>query len=84
MCLSQGKGSERQHHLVGDVNDWQPLHEAARGGHVDVVKLLIDKGADPHARTNGGRGKTAHGLAVETLGAGHELVSFFQSIGAEL
>lgn len=51
---------------------------------MDVVKLLIDKGADPHARTNGGRGKTAHGLAVETLGAGHELVSFFQSIGAEL
>lgn len=25
-----------------DMNGWQPLHEAARGGHLDILKLLLE------------------------------------------
>eukprot|EP00804_Cyclotella_cryptica_P026323 CCRYP_007659-RB/>CCRYP_007659-RB protein AED:0.13 eAED:0.13 QI:185/1/1/1/0.5/0.33/3/2170/431 len=25
-----------------DINGWQPLHEAARGGHIDILKLLLE------------------------------------------
>lgn len=63
-----------------DVNDWQPLHEAARGGHVDVLKLLLEindnqtsRGnklkIDINARTNGDRGCTALWLAEQNHGA---------------
>jgi prolyl 4-hydroxylase len=34
-----------------DINNWQAVHEAARAGHVEVLKLLVDKGADITART---------------------------------
>mmetsp|Transcript_28725 Transcript_28725/g.72288 ORF Transcript_28725/g.72288 Transcript_28725/m.72288 type:complete len:221 (-) Transcript_28725:212-874(-) len=71
-------------HKTSDINDWQPLHEAARGGHTAMVKLLIEKGVDVHAKTNGGRGTTAHALAKQHLGDKHELVKFFEEMGAEL
>ena len=29
-----------------------PLHWAAREGHVDIVKYLVDKGADPNIKDN--------------------------------
>ena len=29
----------------------QPLHEAVRAGHLDVVEYLVQHGADVHART---------------------------------
>jgi ankyrin repeat protein len=32
-------------------NDWTPLHRAAEYGYVDFVKLLLEYGADPNART---------------------------------
>lgn len=47
-----------------------PLHEAARGGHADVVRLLLDAGADRALRD--GHGKTALEIAAE---AGHANVS---------
>jgi predicted heme/steroid binding protein len=31
---------------IYDVNDWTPLHEAARFGHLEAVKFLIDNGLD--------------------------------------
>jgi ankyrin repeat protein len=34
-----------------DKNGWTALHLAARGGHLAVVILLLDKGADVNART---------------------------------
>jgi prolyl 4-hydroxylase len=42
---------------VRDKNGWMPLHEATRSGDVEVVKLLLDRGADVNART----GTTAQG-----------------------
>jgi ankyrin repeat protein len=32
---------------------WTALHEAARIGHVDVVRVLLQRGADPRARDHG-------------------------------
>ncbi|MEI7881000.1 MAG: ankyrin repeat domain-containing protein [bacterium] len=29
-----------------DINDWTPLHSSARFGHVGIVQLLLDSGAD--------------------------------------
>jgi len=31
-----------------------PLHSAAFGGHVEIVKLLLERGADPNAKTDDG------------------------------
>ncbi|MHC4713615.1 MAG: ankyrin repeat domain-containing protein [Planctomycetota bacterium] len=33
-----------------DENQKTPLHQAASGGHTEVVKFLLEKGADPTAR----------------------------------
>lgn len=35
----------------GSGNDWTPLHSAVYGAHKDLVKLLLDKKADPNAVT---------------------------------
>jgi ankyrin repeat protein len=32
---------------------WTPLHEAAKEGDVEMVKLLIERGADVNAKTKG-------------------------------
>jgi ankyrin repeat protein len=40
-----------------------PLHQAARGGNIEVVKLLLEAGADPLLRD--GDGKTASELAAQ-------------------
>lgn len=62
-----------------DENDWQPLHEAARAGNVDVLKLLLEIDGsqrratrlkvDINARTNGNRGCTALWLTEQNHGA---------------
>ena len=36
---------------VRDKNGWTPLHEAVRLGDVNIVQLLLDRGADANART---------------------------------
>jgi ankyrin repeat protein len=38
-----------------DTGRGTPLHEAARGGHEEIVRLLLAHGADPHARDRNGR-----------------------------
>jgi len=37
---------DKLEHLLDakDANGWTPLHEGARAGHEDVVKLLVDRG----------------------------------------
>jgi len=66
-----------------DENGWQPIHEGARGGHEEVVKLLIDHGANKNARTSGGLGGTPLWLAEQQHGPSHPLVKFLRSIGAD-
>jgi prolyl 4-hydroxylase len=65
-----------------DANDWTPLHEGARAGHLPVVKLLIEHGADVNAKTGGGSGGTPLWWARQTLEEDHEVISFLEEIGA--
>ena len=63
-----------------DANDWQPIHEAARSGHTDVLKYLVDMGADFGARTS--NGGTPLFWARAKLPAGHAVIQYLEGIGA--
>ena len=63
-----------------DKNEWQPLHEAARSGKTEVLKFLIENGADIGARTS--NGGTALWWARKMLDAEHSLIAYLEEIGA--
>jgi len=67
--------------VAKDANGWQPLHEGARGGHLEVVKYLVQSGADINAKTseNGG---TALYYAKQKFDDEHPVVAFLEGIGA--
>lgn len=65
-----------------DQNGWQPIHEAARGGHLDVVAFLIEKGANLNSRTNKGKGGTALWWAELSHGKNHPVSKKLQTAGA--
>jgi prolyl 4-hydroxylase len=65
-----------------DENGWTPLHEGARGGHLEVVKLLVANGADLTARTGKDEGGTALWWAKQSNGEDSEVVKFLEEIGA--
>ena len=67
-----------------DSNGWQPIHEAARGGHLDAVQLLVEHGADVNERTHFGEGKSVLELVLDTHGHDHPLFGYLEGIGAEL
>ena len=66
-----------------DSNGWQPIHEAARAGHLDVVKYLIKEGANVDARTNQGRGGTPLYLSVKAHGESHIVSRYLKDHGAK-
>jgi len=65
-----------------DDNGWQPVHEAARGGHKEAIELLVNNGADVNTRTFGGVGETPLHIAKRRYGAFHPVVKYLQSLGA--
>jgi len=67
-----------------DSNGWQPIHEAARGGHLDIVQLLVEHGADVNERTHFGDGQSVLELVLDTHGHDHPLFDYLEGIGAEL
>jgi len=66
---------------VPDHNGWLPIHEAARGGHLEVVKYLHECGADLDAVTNGG-GSVLY-YATHYFGEDHPVAEYLVEHGAE-
>ena len=58
----------------GDENGWTALHEAARSGHADVLRLLVNKGADASKRTK--YGQSAHDIARDVHHEDHPAMRF--------
>lgn len=65
-----------------DGNGWQPIHEAARAGHVDIISLLLKHNADINARTNDGKGGSPLNVAINTLSMKHPVSKFLVEQGA--
>jgi hypothetical protein len=63
-----------------DSNGWTPLHEGARAGHLEVVKLLVQKGADVNEVTV--YGETPLYWAEREHGQDHSVVEFLRNLGA--
>lgn len=65
-----------------DRNGWQPIHEAARAGHKEVIAFLLEKGADMNARTHFGEGNTPLNIAIDHLSEKHPVSQYLMSLGA--
>lgn len=65
---------------VKDENEWQAIHEAARAGHLDALRYLIDMGADVAAQTS--NGGTPLWWARHSLEEGHPVIQYLEEIGA--
>lgn len=65
-----------------DANGWTPLHEGARAGHEDVVKLLVDRGANINERTREGKGETPLYWSIKENGEDHPVSQLLVSLGA--
>ena len=63
-----------------DPNGWTPLHEAARGGHIDVVQYLVDQGARLNAQTV--TGGTPLWYAAQHNGEDSPVFQYLKSVGA--
>mmetsp|Transcript_644 Transcript_644/g.655 ORF Transcript_644/g.655 Transcript_644/m.655 type:complete len:413 (+) Transcript_644:139-1377(+) len=74
---------KEQKHLLHatDSNQWQPIHEAARSGNIDVVKFLVQQGADVSAKTI--TGATPLWWARRALESGHEIIQYLEDMGAD-
>jgi prolyl 4-hydroxylase len=74
---------ERQDLLTErDEHGWQLLHQGVAGGNKDVVKLLVETGAELNSRTHGGYGETPLRIAEDRLGTEHPIVAYLRSLGA--
>ena len=63
-----------------DNNGWTPLHEGARGGHLDVVEILVENGANLNEQSN--RGETPLYWATKQHGEAHPVAVFLRRLGA--
>mmetsp|Transcript_4113 Transcript_4113/g.8317 ORF Transcript_4113/g.8317 Transcript_4113/m.8317 type:complete len:94 (-) Transcript_4113:168-449(-) len=59
------------------------LHEAARGGHVDVVEYLLERGLDINQRTHKGKGGSPLWWAKKIHGDDHPVVKYLKEKGAK-
>eukprot|EP00597_Dinobryon_sp_UTEXLB2267_P003932 CAMPEP_0170074378 /NCGR_PEP_ID=MMETSP0019_2-20121128/11679_1 /TAXON_ID=98059 /ORGANISM="Dinobryon sp., Strain UTEXLB2267" /LENGTH=372 /DNA_ID=CAMNT_0010284615 /DNA_START=359 /DNA_END=1477 /DNA_ORIENTATION=+ len=64
----------------GDDHEWQALHEAVRAGHLEVVKYLVEMGADIGKKTIDE--ETPLALARRFLSEDDAVVEYLVSIGA--
>jgi len=70
---------------ASDINGWTPLHEAVRGGHIDIVEFLAERGTDINARTgriDDVKGGSALWHAIDCHGRKHPIVMRLIEMGA--
>lgn len=72
--------SDRSHINEKDMNGWQPIHEAVRTGHEEIVQYLVENGADIEQRTT--VGGTPLWYARKFLIPGHSVIKYLEAIGA--
>lgn len=78
-CIGTENSSTDMIH-ARDINDWQPIHEAAAGGHIKVLDYLITHGADYDAMTkNGG---TPLWWARKYYKSNHPVIEYLENIHA--
>lgn len=63
--------------------DRTPLHEAARGGHVEVVEWLVQFGLDIDQRTHEGTGGSTLWWAKRVHKRDHPVVKYLEAAGAK-
>ena len=82
--LKQIAKNDKKALKLRDENGWEPLHEAVRGGHLEVVEYLLDEGgAQINSRTGpSGKGYSPLNLALDHLNSAHPVTSFLLSRGA--
>lgn len=75
---------EEEKHLIHatDANGWTALHEGARWGHVDVVRFLVEQGADIHLRSKNGTGGSVMFYAKMVQGPNSPVVLLLERLGA--
>lgn len=60
------------------------LHLSALSGNADIVKLLLEKGADPDIRSTYDKGLRMHPLSWCTYYGRHEIISLLLQYGADV
>jgi len=65
-----------------DDNGWHPIHFAIRAGRSEIVKFILDAGADVNELTNHGDGYSPLKLAKKYLPEDHHIIGLLQSFGA--
>jgi prolyl 4-hydroxylase len=79
-------GKINQHLLLRrDANGWQPIHEATRAGHINVVKVLIEQfTVNVNSRTGIQEdGHTPLSIAFDRYGKFHTMVQYLRAIGGK-
>ena len=67
-----------------DENGWQPLHEAARAGHLNIVKYLVEQGSNVDSRTgSNGSGGSVLWWALKFHGEDHPVVIYLREKNAK-
>jgi prolyl 4-hydroxylase len=71
------------HEDDGTAAQWQPIHEAVRSGHLDILKFLIEDGeVDMNQWVNVGDGMWPLDLAKQFLSETHPVHEYLVSVGA--
>jgi len=64
-----------------DENGWEPIHEAARVGRLDIIQFLVESGAGINDLT--ADNMSAYRLALNNLGPDHPVSIYLEDLGAE-
>ncbi|KAL7555320.1 hypothetical protein ACHAWF_019006 [Thalassiosira exigua] len=66
-----------------DANGWYPIHEAARGGHQDIMELLVKEGVDVNQRTDEGEGFSVLNIVYRYWPEEEDLINWLITLGAK-